>query len=82
MPHYNEYRCSVCRNHCSPELLTTKSIVFKEMKPPKKTKRSRVVLWLCRACLGLDPDFAVDAYSSPGHTSTALERVKANDVER
>lgn len=80
MAHYQEYRCSGCGNITSPELLTGKKVVFYVLKTPKKTVKSVTIAWLCEACVAIDPDFVRPAYSGPGNTSPALERVRKDEV--
>ena len=80
MPHYSEDRCSGCGKLCSPELLTIKRATFSARTASSKIIRSRVMAWLCESCLAIDPDWNRRAYSSPGMTSEALERVRNGDV--
>jgi hypothetical protein len=76
MPHYTDEKCSSCGKITSPELMVVKTVNFTERKNRKKIVRSRVVAWLCEGCCAVDPDFTAKAYSGPGHTSAALERVR------
>lgn len=77
MPQYSQDRCSNCDNKTSPELLAIKRVQFLDRTNNKKILKSRVVAWLCESCLNKDEDWNREAYSSPGHDSPALERVRA-----
>jgi hypothetical protein len=76
MSHYSVDVCSVCGDKTSPERLTIKKVSFSPRLNPRQVKRSRARAWLCPPCLEKDPDYTAPAYSGPGHTSPALERVR------
>lgn len=78
MPHYTDYRCTVCGLECERDVLVVKKINFAAMGAGGKVVRSRTKAWLCDTCLPKDPDWNAEPYSSaPGLKSAALERVRA-----
>lgn len=81
MPHYSESRCTCCGLLADKARLTIKRATFSHMVNPSKVTRSRVVSWLCNRCLEKDVEYNLPAYRGPGHTSPALERVRA-DTEK
>ena len=61
------YKCSRCDCQPGRDALTVKRIQFREMGVGGKVTMTRVVAWLCGACLAIDPDFSIPAYeSAPG----------------
>jgi hypothetical protein len=80
MPHYSDYKCSVCKRPTERILLVAKKAVFSPLGPGAKTIKSRTLAWLCDECLPKDEDFQREAHSgAPGLKSPALERVRALD---
>jgi hypothetical protein len=75
MPHYSEPKCGVCHQLTSKVRLYAKKVVFTKVGS-LNTVRSRTRLWICNTCLEDDPDWNAEAYSGPGHTSPALERIE------
>lgn len=57
--------CSKCSASIDREELVVKRAMFVEFGTGGKTIRSRVVAWLCPACLKKDTDWARDAYTTP-----------------
>ncbi len=80
MPHYTEDKCTRCGNKTSPELLMVKRVQFLARLNMRKVLKTRVTDWLCESCLEKDEDFNREAYATPGHTSSALERVRSGEI--
>lgn len=82
MPRFSDTEhCSECGLYCSRELLTVKIIQFSTLPDRgqgvrSKVTKSRAVAYLCEKCRDQDPDWNRPAYTGPGHTSQALERVR------
>lgn len=77
MPHYSEYRCSVCGQETLKELLVVKAVVFKTMGSGPRLIRSRTKAWICDVCLPKDSDYNSESFASaPGMKSSAKERVE------
>lgn len=81
MPHFSETdRCTKCNKYCSRELLTVKHIQFTDYpvrgKARPKILKMRTTDYLCEKCRDADPDWNIPAYTGPGHTSQARERVR------
>lgn len=79
--HSDTEHCSKCDKYCSRELLTVKHIMFADLPDRGKTSRGKIqkmrtVAYLCEKCRDEDPDWNIEAYTGPGHTSQALERVR------
>lgn len=51
------YKCTNCNARTSRDNLTVKKAVFLRMGEGGATIKSRVVQWLCKACLLSDEDF-------------------------
>jgi len=82
MPHYTDYRCTVCSRVTFKELLVVKKAVFQPLGAGAKIIRSRTVAWLCDECVELDEDYQREAFGSQGHKSPSLERVRALQVRQ
>lgn len=69
-----DYRCTRCGQRPAPEetkardLLTVKKVSFLEMGMGGRTLRSRVVDWLCPACVAKDEDYNREPFVAPGNT--------------
>jgi predicted RNA-binding Zn-ribbon protein involved in translation (DUF1610 family) len=60
------YACTNCGAEVPDrDKLTVKKASFHNMGAKARTIRSRVVHWLCPACLKADPDWNRPAYSDP-----------------
>lgn len=62
IPHY---ACSHCGKTKKREELTVKKCVFLEMGAGARTKRARVLAWLCGECLHTDPTYLMPAFTPP-----------------
>jgi hypothetical protein len=82
MPHYTDYRCTVCRQVTLKQLLTVKKAVFQPLGAGAKIIKSRTVAWLCNECVELDPEYMLEAFNAPGHKSESLERVRSLRAEQ
>lgn len=68
MSNIPKYECSVCHNEVGRDNLTVKKCVFLEMGAGARTKRARVLDWLCNECLHLDPIWNEPAFKVvPNH---------------
>lgn len=78
IPHYTEYKCTVCNRETLRELLTAKKVVFSVMGAGGKVLRSRTIGHLCNECIEKDEHYNLEAFkSAPGMKSEPLERVRA-----
>jgi hypothetical protein len=77
MPHYTDYRCTVCNQITLRDLLVVKKVVFQPLGAGTKILKSRTVSWLCDECVELDEDYKREAFNGPSHKSPSLERVRA-----
>lgn len=62
MANQPEYICTGCEQMFDREELTVKKAVFLEMGVGARTKRSRVVAWLCPGCLRKDGQYTLPAF--------------------
>jgi hypothetical protein len=58
-----DYVCTSCGAAVGRNKLTVKKSVFLEMGEGARTIRSRVVGWLCNACLQADPDYNLEKFA-------------------
>lgn len=77
MPHYTDYRCSVCCQITLKSLLVVKKAVFQPLGSGAKIIKSRTISWLCNECVEKDEDYQREAFDAPGHKSAPLERVRS-----
>lgn len=66
-----EYKCSKCGKSEKRELLTAKKVQFLELGIKPRVLKSRLIDWLCPACVAKDPDWKRPAYDSPGMRESA-----------
>lgn len=72
MPKLVKYACTRCHREVGRSKLTVKKCVFLEMGAGARTKRARVLDWLCTECLELDPIWNV-----PEHDLEAKQETHA-----
>jgi rubredoxin len=60
-----DYNCTNCGEVTARDKLTVKRITFLEMGAGARTKQSRVIAWLCPACLIDDEDFNREPHLVP-----------------
>jgi len=65
MANIPDYTCSGCGLRKKREELTVKKVVFLEMGAGARTKRARVLDWLCDPCLESDETFNRPAFTPP-----------------
>jgi hypothetical protein len=65
MSNIPEYICSSCKRPKKRSELTVKKAVFLEMGAGARTRRSRVVAWLCGGCLVQDEQYCQPAFTPP-----------------
>ena len=65
MANIPDYACSKCGLPKKRDELTVKKCVFLEMGAGARTKRSRVLEWLCDGCLGVDSIYLLPAFTPP-----------------
>ena len=71
MSNIPEYVCSKCGKPKRRDQLTVKKCVFLEMGAGARTKRSRVLAWLCDECLTADSVYAMPAFTPPKQVHNA-----------
>ncbi len=71
MAFHGEYKCSDCGKIESRDLLTAKKVTIQEIGVRPKILRSRIIGWMCPACVAGDADWKREPYASPGMISTA-----------
>lgn len=72
MPVEHEYRCTECGTLTKRDLLTVKKVLFTEMGVGSNTLRSRVVGWLCPACVKADSTWRMPAHQTPKYEPDKL----------
>lgn len=65
------YECGNCGAETERERLTVKKVEFREMGSRAKTVKSRVVAWLCPACLVKDPVWNMEPFSESPNVPVA-----------
>lgn len=63
-----DYRCTACNKQTPKADLAAKTVTFRELGYSKPLIRSRTVAWLCKSCMGLDPDFNLERTDGPDAT--------------
>ncbi len=74
MSNIPDYSCTGCGLSKKRDELTVKKVVFLEMGAGARTKRSRVVDWLCNECLESDPTFIMPAFTPPKQVTHAIQK--------
>lgn len=65
MPNVPNYACTRCGTSTERKKLTVKKALFTTMGEGARTKRARVVDWLCPPCVESDPDYQREPFSPP-----------------
>lgn len=82
MPHFSDYRCTICNRETLRDLLVAKKVSFSKLGPGAKLIRSRTVAWVCDECIERDEEYNLPAFQgAPGMVSPALERVRAAEAK-
>jgi hypothetical protein len=82
IPHYTEYKCTICGRETERSLLLAKKVTFQPLGPGANITRSRTVAWICDECITKDPEYNLPAFKgSPGLKSPALERVREAEAK-
>jgi len=63
----DNYRCTIpeCGAAVERSLLTVKKVYFNEMGMGGRVLKSRVIAWLCPACVAKDPHWNQPRFQSP-----------------
>lgn len=59
------YGCTRCGAPVGRDQLTVKKVLFTTMGEGPRTKKARVLEWLCDSCMQRDPDFNREKFSAP-----------------
>lgn len=81
MPGYTIYQCSGCRVEFTQAdaqggKLFRKVVQFVTLGTPSRIVKSITTKWLCKPCLGEDPDYLLEPFRTPGQISPGRERVR------